>query len=193
MDAVCSACCVGRSRMPGDWSGDCTWHELGRRWFPVPAGGDLGRGPMVPAVWPALPGCRGAAGRAWHHRRSRHRLPLSAAFHPGADRGCPARPARPGARWFAGETYLKAASQWTYRCQAAGQHGQVIDVLLSARRDLAAARHFFTRALRAGTIPVEVSTDRAHVYPRVPDELIPRPCTPSSNMRTTRSRQTTDG
>ena len=31
----------------------------------------------------------------------------------------------------------------------------------------------FTRALRAGTIPVEVTTDRAHVYPRVLDELVP--------------------
>jgi transposase-like protein len=30
-----------------------------------------------------------------------------------------------------------------------GQHGQVIDVLLSARHDLAAAKHFFTRALRS--------------------------------------------
>ena len=86
-----------------------------------------------------------------------------------------ARPGRhaPGARWFAGETYLKAAGKWTYLYRAAGQHGQVIDVLLSARRDVAAARHFFTRALRAGTIPVEVSTDRADVYPRVLDELIP--------------------
>ena len=41
------------------------------------------------------------------------------------------------------------------------------------RRDLAAARRFFTRALRAGTIPVEVTTDRAPVYPRVLGELIP--------------------
>jgi transposase, IS6 family len=40
-------------------------------------------------------------------------------------------------------------------------------------RDLAAARRFFIRALRAGTIPVEVTTDRAPVYPRVLDELIP--------------------
>jgi len=31
----------------------------------------------------------------------------------------------------------------------------------------------FTGALRAGTIPVEVTTDRARVYPRVLDELIP--------------------
>ena len=40
------------------------------------------------------------------------------------------------------------------------------------RRDLAAARRFFARALRAGTVPVEVTTDRAPVYPRVLDELV---------------------
>jgi transposase, IS6 family len=32
--------------------------------------------------------------------------------------------------------------------RAIDQHGQVIDVLLSARRDLAAARRFFSSALR---------------------------------------------
>jgi len=57
--------------------------------------------------------------------------------------------------------------------RAIDQHGQVIDVLLSGRRDLAAARRFFTRALRAGTVPAEVTTDRAAVYPRVLDELVP--------------------
>ena len=74
-----------------------------------------------------------------------------------------ARPGRhaPGDRWFAGETYLKVAGRWTYLYRAAGQHGQVIDVLLSVRRDLAAARRNFTQALRAGTVPVEVMTDRA--------------------------------
>ena len=46
-------------------------------------------------------------------------------------------------------------------------------MLLSHRRDLAAARRFFTSALRAGTIPAEVTTDRAAAYPRVLDELIP--------------------
>ncbi len=53
------------------------------------------------------------------------------------------------------------------------QHGQIIDVLLSARRDLAAARRFFAQAMGAGAIPVEVTTDRAPVYPRVLDELVP--------------------
>jgi hypothetical protein len=53
------------------------------------------------------------------------------------------------------------------------QHGQVIDVLVSERRNGAAARAFFTRALRRGPSPVEVTTDRAPVYPRVIDELVP--------------------
>ena len=68
---------------------------------------------------------------------------------------------------------MKVAGHWTYLYRAVDQYGQVIDVLLSARRDLAAARRFFTRALRAGTVPAEVTTDRAPVYPRVLDELVP--------------------
>ena len=86
-----------------------------------------------------------------------------------------ARPARraPGDRWFADETYVRVAGRWTYLYRAIDQHGQIIDVLLSDRRDLAAAQRFFTRALRAGTFPAEVTTDRAPAYPRVPGELIP--------------------
>ena len=85
---------------------------------------------------------------------------------PGGEPAVPGqqrRPCRhvPGDRWFADETYVKVAGRWTYLYRAIGQHGQVIDALLSQRRDLAAARRFFTRALRAGTIPAEVTTDRA--------------------------------
>jgi hypothetical protein len=65
------------------------------------------------------------------------------------------------------------SGRWTYLYRAAGQHGQVIDVLLSQRRDLTAARRFFRRALRAGTIPAEATTDRVPAYPRVLDDLIP--------------------
>jgi transposase, IS6 family len=62
----------------------------------------------------------------------------------------------PGDRcWFADETYVKVAGR-TYLYRAIDQHGQV------------------TRALRAaGTVPAEVTTDRAPAYPRVLDELIP--------------------
>jgi IS6 family transposase len=85
----------------------------------------------------------------------------------------------PGDRWFVDETYVKVSGRRTYLYRAIDQHAQVIDVLLSERRDLAAARRFFRRALRAGTVPAEVTTDRAAVYPPVLDELIP------STLRTT--------
>jgi transposase, IS6 family len=45
--------------------------------------------------------------------------------------------------------------------------------MLSTRRDLPAARAFFDRALAIGVHPVEVTTDRAHAYPRVLDERLP--------------------
>jgi transposase, IS6 family len=86
-----------------------------------------------------------------------------------------ARPARPAAgdRWFVDETYVKVAGRWTYLYRAVDQHRQVIDVLISTRRDAAAARAFFTRALPHGAAPREVVTDRAPVYPRVLDEIMP--------------------
>jgi transposase-like protein len=46
-------------------------------------------------------------------------------------------------------------------------------VLLSEQRDTAAARRFFTRALRHGPAPVEVTTDKAGPYLRVLADLIP--------------------
>ena len=87
-----------------------------------------------------------------------------------------ARPARhcTGDRWFVDETYVKVAGRWTYLYRAVDQHGQVIDVLVCERRDAAAARAFFTRALTHGPAPVEVTTDRAPVYPRVIEEHAPR-------------------
>jgi transposase-like protein len=53
-----------------------------------------------------------------------------------------ARPSRHsvGDRWFLDETYVKVVGRWTYLYRAVDQHGQVIDVLLSQRRDGAGAR-----------------------------------------------------
>jgi transposase, IS6 family len=56
------------------------------------------------------------------------------------------------------------------------QHGQVIDVLASTKRDLTATRRFFTRALEHAPHPAEVTTDRAPAYLRVLDELLPAAC-----------------
>jgi transposase-like protein len=81
----------------------------------------------------------------------------------------------PGDRWFVDETYVKVAGVWRYVYRAVDQHGQVIDVLVSARRDAAAARRFFRRALATLKVePTEVVTDAAAVYPGVLDEWIPQ-------------------
>jgi IS6 family transposase len=89
-----------------------------------------------------------------------------------------ARPRRhaTGDRWFVDETYVKVAGQWVYLYRAIDQFGQVIDVLVCQKRDLAATRRFFTRALEHGPRPSEVSTDQAPAYPRVVDELLPAAC-----------------
>jgi len=80
----------------------------------------------------------------------------------------------PGDRWFVDETYVKVNGVWRYVYRAVDQHGQVIDVLVSTRRDAAAARRFFSRALRMLKVtPKEVVTDSAPVYPAVLDELLP--------------------
>ena len=41
----------------------------------------------------------------------------------------------PGDRWFTDETYVKINGHWRYVYRAVDQHGQVIDVLVSTRRD----------------------------------------------------------
>ena len=80
----------------------------------------------------------------------------------------------PGDRWFTDETYVKVNGIWRYVYRAVDQHGQVIDVLVSARRDAAAARRFLRRAtaMLKGR-PTEVVTDAAPVYPAVLDEVVP--------------------
>jgi hypothetical protein len=54
----------------------------------------------------------------------------------------------PGDRWFVDETYVKVNGVWRYVYRAVDEHGKVIDVLLSIRRDAAAARRFLTRSQR---------------------------------------------
>jgi transposase-like protein len=58
------------------------------------------------------------------------------------------------------ETSVKVAGQWRYVDRAIDQFGQVIDVLVSVRRDAKTARRFFERASSATKVtPAEVVTD----------------------------------
>ena len=86
-----------------------------------------------------------------------------------------ARPCRRavGDRWFVDETYVKVNGVWRYVYRAVDQHCQVIDVYVSKRRNIAAARKFFTAALVAHGRPAEITTDLAAPLLRVVDELFP--------------------
>ena len=87
-----------------------------------------------------------------------------------------ARPCRHavGDRWQVDETYVKVAGHWRYVYRAVDQFGQVIDVFVSPRRDTAAARRFFERAIGTTRVtPTEITTDRAAAYPAVLDDLLP--------------------
>ena len=87
-----------------------------------------------------------------------------------------ARPCRHavGRRWFVDETYVKVAGIWRYVYRAVDGYGQVIDVYVSARRDIAAARSFFTTAITGHGDPEEVVTDRAASLANVIEALLPQ-------------------
>lgn len=71
------------------------------------------------------------------------------------------------------ETYVKVAGVWRYVCRAVDQYGQVIDVYVSKRRNIGAARRLFESALLVHGRPAEVTTDLAAPLLRVVDELLP--------------------
>jgi transposase-like protein len=81
---------------------------------------------------------------------------------------------RSATRWQTDETYAKVGGKWRYVYRAIDQFGQVIDVFVSKRRDAKAARRFLERAIGSTNVtPVEVVTDKAAVYPKVLNDLVP--------------------
>src|SRR5947207_1824611 len=75
--------------------------------------------------------------------------------------------------WRVDETYLRVAGKWTYLYRAVDSTGATIDFLLSARRDAAAAKRFFQKALRSlgHPHPRVIKVDGNPSYPKVIAEL----------------------
>jgi transposase, IS6 family len=89
---------------------------------------------------------------------------------------------------------MKVAGRWRYVYRAIDQFGQVVDVSVSARRDAKAARRFFDQAISATKVtPIEVTTDKAPVYPAVLGELLPGHGIAPTSTPTTGLRQITAG
>jgi putative transposase len=63
-----------------------------------------------------------------------------------------------GQSWRVDETYIKIRGVWTYLYRAVDREGPTVDFRPSARRDVAAARAFFRKALKTQGRPPRVIT-----------------------------------
>ena len=88
------------------------------------------------------------------HRWSIKMLPaLAAAFR--------RRKCSVGRSWRMDETYIKVAGQWKYLYRAVDRDGDTVDFLLRAKRDHAAARAFFERAIDLHGVPEKITIDKS--------------------------------
>ena len=79
-----------------------------------------------------------------------------------------------GDTFFIDEVFVKIQGEMQYLWRAVDQDGEVVDVLVQARRDGKAAKRFFGRLLkRHGDEPRQVVTDKLRSYGVAHRELIP--------------------
>ncbi len=72
-----------------------------------------------------------------------------------------------GRSWYVDETYVKVHGKWCYLYRAIDHDGNLVDCMLSEKRNMEAAKRFFKQAVEtAGYAPERVTTDGHDSYPR---------------------------
>jgi IS6 family transposase len=79
--------------------------------------------------------------------------------------------------------YLKVGTEWKYLYRAVDSAGNTIEFMLSARRDVSAAKRFFKKMMRADhrRLPFTIGTDKHASYPEafatsVKEKVLPLDC-----------------
>ena len=66
-----------------------------------------------------------------------------------------------GQSWRRDKTYVKVSGPWKYLYRAVDRDGHTVDFLLRAKRDHAAARAFFERAMDLHGVPEKITIDKS--------------------------------
>jgi IS6 family transposase len=88
-----------------------------------------------------------------------------------------------GASYRLDETYIKVGKQWKYLYRALDKEGNTIEFMLSAKRDVCAAKRFFKKMMRADhrRLPFSISVDKHASYPEAfttsqKEKVLPKDC-----------------
>lgn len=85
------------------------------------------------------------------------------------------RKGKMGRSWYVDETYIRVKGKWCYLYRAIDRDGNLVDLMLSEKRDMAAAKAFFRDAIEVvGQLPERVTTDGHDAYPRASAEVLGR-------------------
>ncbi len=76
-----------------------------------------------------------------------------------------------GGSWRMDETYIQVKGVWKYLYRAVDRDGKTIDFLLTAKRDKAAAKRFFDKAMQANSVPEKVTMDKSGANKAAIDEI----------------------
>ena len=89
-----------------------------------------------------------------------------------------------GTSYRVDETYIKVGKSCKYLYRAIDKEGQTIEFLLSAKRDVSAAKRFFKKMMRTDhrRLPLSISVDKNAAYPEAfttsqDEKILPQDCT----------------
>ena len=88
-----------------------------------------------------------------------------------------------GTSYRVDETYIKVGKACKYLYRAVDKEGQTIEFMLSAKRDVSAAKRFFRKMMRAEQrrLPFSISVDKNAAYPKAfsasqEERIVPKDC-----------------
>jgi transposase, IS6 family len=88
-----------------------------------------------------------------------------------------------GTSYRVDETYIKVGKTCRYLYRAVDKQGSTIEFMLSAKRDVSAAKRFFKKLMRAEhrRLPFSISVDKNAAYPEAfstsqAERIVPKDC-----------------